>query len=109
LKYRFGGAEKRLALGVYPESLSPKRALAATGHAHRSVTASIPAKRRRRSEQLKARAKFATVAADWFALKRKSWAPETARRAEFVVARYLCCRRCAAGSVFPAAGGYRRA
>jgi integrase len=92
LKYRFAGREKRLALGVYPEvTLGEARARRdkARSQLRDGIDPGEAKKDLAESEQRKARGKFATVAEDWLTFKRKGWAPETARKAEFVMARYL--------------------
>jgi integrase len=92
LKYRFVGLEKLLSLGIYPEvSLAEARRLRDGARAQlRNGTDPMAAKAdRKASERRNADASFAKVAAAWLEFKRKSWATETHRKAEYVVGTYL--------------------
>lgn len=92
LKYRFGGKEKLLALGVFPEvSLADARG-AATAARKLLQDGVDPGEQRKQGKMQEARAARGTVAAvakDWLAFRRKSWSPESARKAEFVLRAYL--------------------
>lgn len=98
LKYRFGGKEKRLAIGTYPEiSLADARnrreearkALANGGDPGEM-------KKAQKAERLvRAEHSFQAVAEEWLALKRKTWAKITADKAETHFRQY----------VFPQIGG----
>jgi integrase len=82
LKYHFGGKEKLLALGVYPEvGLGDARERRA--HAHKLLAAGkdpIDAKREtKRLEILKAENAFETVARDWYEKRLHQWADNSAK------------------------------
>ena len=91
-KYRFAGKEKRLALGVFPEvsiAEARKRRDAARAQLRDGID---PAEQRRldqEAEKRAARGTFGAVAADWLAMKGKTWAPESARKATYVTDTYL--------------------
>lgn len=88
LKFRFGGQEKLLALGVYP-SLSLADARIAAGKARKLLVNGIDPTAERRAIKQAAEAEslvihntFQRVALEWYDLKRASWADATARKAE---------------------------
>ena len=88
MKYRFVGREKLLSLGIYPEvSLAEARRLRdAARTLLRNGTDPMAAKAdRKATDRRNADASFAKVAAAWLAFKRKGWATETHRKAEYVV------------------------
>jgi integrase len=92
LKYRFGGVEKLLALGVYPEvTLAEARRRRDEARALLRDQLDPAAIRRARKEGTKrdARGAFPLVAAEWLAFKKRGWAPETHKKAEYVVTTYL--------------------
>ena len=92
LKYRYGGKEKLQAYGAFPEvSLAEARdrrrddrALLRQG-IDPSAAKAQASEAVRRSQQ----ARFPEVAAAWLLAKKKDWAPETYRKAEYVIATYL--------------------
>ena len=88
LKFRFGGKEKLLALGVYPK-LSLAAARIEAGKARKLLTNGIDPAAERRAIKEAAEAEsvvmentFQRVALEWYDLKRASWADATARKAE---------------------------
>ena len=92
LKYRFGGKEKLLALGVYPEvSLAEARQRRDDARALlRDGREPTVEKRERRAEQAASdRGTFEVVCADWLAFKAKDWSAESQRKAEYVTRTYL--------------------
>lgn len=92
LKYRFGGKECLLSFGTYPEvSLAEARrrrdearALMRDGKDPSAERKAAKARKRQNKE-----AAFPVVAAAWLAHKRKEWAPETYRKAEYIADTYL--------------------
>lgn len=92
LKYRYGGKEKLLAYGEFPEvSLSEARErrrkdreLLRQG-VDPSAAKAQASEAARRSQQTR----FPEVATAWLQAKKKDWAPETYRKAEYVVSEYL--------------------
>lgn len=83
LKYRHGGKEKRLALGVYPE-VSLKEARDKTDAARKIIQAGTdPAAARDAERARKAQEAVNTleaVAADWLAHQSNRWSPDTKGR-----------------------------
>ena len=76
LKYRFGGKEKRLALGVYPVvTLARARAdtLEARRLLHDGVDPSMRKKERQREAKLAAANSFESVAREWHEVMRPKW------------------------------------
>ncbi len=92
MAYRFVGREKLLALGTYPEvSLAEARGRrdAARVLLRDGVDPSA-AKSERKSNNLRvAESSFTKVAASWLAFKRKDWAEETFRKANYITTTYL--------------------
>lgn len=92
LKYRYAMQQKLLALGTYPEvSLAEARrkrddarALLRDGKDPSEVRKAAKLASRQRKE-----AAFPVIAAAWLAHKRKEWAAETHRKAEYVINTYL--------------------
>jgi len=85
LKYRFGGKEKRLALGVYPVvTLAKARAdaLEARRVLHDGVDPSIRKKEIEREAKLAAANSFEAVARNWHCIMRPKW---TERHAQDVI------------------------
>ncbi|MDQ2640505.1 MAG: integrase arm-type DNA-binding domain-containing protein [Pseudomonadota bacterium] len=92
MAYRFAGRERLLSLGVYPEvSLSAARNRRESARALlRSGTDPMADKANRKAaDRRDADASFPKVATAWLAFKRKGWATETHRKAEYVVDTYL--------------------
>jgi integrase len=81
LKYRFGGKEKRLALGVYPVvTLARARedALAARRLLHDGINPGERKKERAREAKVAAGNSFETIACDWHAVMKPKWTPQHA-------------------------------
>lgn len=92
LKYRYGGKEKRLALGVFPEvtlAEARKRRDEARARLRANVDPGEHRKASRDEAERVTRGTFGAVCAEWLAFKSKSWADETRRKAEFVTSKYL--------------------
>ena len=92
MKYRHAGREKLLSFGSFPEvSLAKARAERDKARALlRNGTDPADAKlARKNAGKRTADAAFPTVAAAWLEWKRQEWAPETHRKAEYVVSAYL--------------------
>lgn len=83
LKYRFGGAEKRLALGVYPE-VSLKTAREKANQARKLLQDDIDPGEQRKAEKAKTVQEtvntFEAVSCDWMTHQRARWAPVTLAR-----------------------------
>jgi integrase len=82
LKYRFGGREKRLALGVYPE-VSLKEARERRDRARELLRDDIdPGEHKRRVKKAQIRDadnSFEAVAREWFTRQKRSWTPGHSR------------------------------
>jgi integrase len=92
MKYRHAGRENRLAFGVFPEvSLAEARQRRDEARALlRDGT--DPAEHRRSLKDAAVRERlgtFGAVAAEWFTRRSASWAPATAKKARFVLDKYL--------------------
>ncbi|GGK06944.1 tyrosine-type recombinase/integrase [Luteimonas terricola] len=91
-RYRFAGKAKRLSLGVYPEvslreardSLTTVRALLRSG-----IDPSQDRREAKAALLTVADREFTKVAADWLAHQKPGWAPETYRKAAYIVDQYL--------------------
>lgn len=91
-KYRHGGKEKRLGFGVFPVvSLADarKRRDDARALLQAGTDPSEQRKTDKADELRAARGTFGSVCADWLAFKGKSWATESARKADYVTRTYL--------------------
>lgn len=92
MKYRHGGREKLLAFGVFPEvSLAEARQQRTTARALLREGTDPGTFKAGQKETAKrtADAMFPKVAADWLAEAQPTWAPETYRKAAYVVDTYL--------------------
>jgi integrase len=83
LKYRFGGKEKTLAFGVYPE-VSLAEAIERRDVARRQIRDDIDPglekKKTKLKRQLEADTTFEIVAREWIVMKAKRWAPRHTER-----------------------------
>lgn len=89
LKYRVGGAERKLALGTYPEvSLSEARERRDLAR-RQLLEGADPAVEKRRAKlraQISAEHTFASVAREYMDKRgREGWAPATANKAEYLL------------------------
>ena len=74
-KYRYGGKEKKLALGVYP-TVSLKQARERRDDARRQIAAGVdPSAERKAAKEETDPECFEAVAREWFAKYSPSWAP----------------------------------
>lgn len=88
LKFRYGGKEKLLALGVYPK-LTLAAARVEAGKARKLLANGVDPTAERRAikeateaESLVSENTFERVAQEWYDFKQASWADATARKAE---------------------------
>ena len=85
MKYRFGGKEKRISLGVYPE-VSLKDARNRCDDARKLLKASVDPSQDRKDKVAQLRREdstansFEMIAREWFALKSKPWADRHSTR-----------------------------
>lgn len=93
LKYRFGGVERApYAVGVHPElSLAEarQRRNEAREMLRNGIDPGAARKAIKEANKRDSRAAFPLVAVEWLTFKKKSWASETHRKAEYVVTDYL--------------------
>lgn len=92
LKYRYATREKLLAFGTYPEvSLAEVRRKRDAARALLRDGKDPGAERQasKQAQRQTTEAVFPVVAAAWLANKRKEWASETYRKAEYVTNTYL--------------------
>lgn len=82
LKYRFGGVEKLLTLGVYND-VSLKRAREKRDDAKRLLADGVDPALKRKAEKTSASNTFAALAAEWLELQRKALATKTLVKAEW--------------------------
>src|SRR5689334_4586130 len=77
LKYRFGGKEKRLSLGVYPEVVL-KHARERRDEAKRLLANGVDPSEQRKATKAAAGERagnsFEAIAREWFAMREKAWA-----------------------------------
>ena len=82
-KFRFGGKEKRLSLGVYPE-ISLKAAREQRDEARKLLAGGVDPGENRKAKQAASAERsgnsFEAVAREWFAQKSPSWSPSHADR-----------------------------
>lgn len=92
LKYRHGGKEKRLALGVFPE-VTLAEARRRGDDARKLLRDGIdPSEQRKmdKADELRvARGTFGSVCAEWLGFKGKGWSDESKRKADYVTRTYL--------------------
>ncbi|GAB2889008.1 hypothetical protein GCM10027046_16810 [Uliginosibacterium flavum] len=83
LKYRIAGKEKRLALGVYPET-SLGEAREARDQARKLITKGVDPSAQRQAAKVVEKAAttntFEAVARRWFSEHKPTWSPEYAKR-----------------------------
>ena len=92
VKYRYGGRENLLALGVYPEvSLAEARKGrdAARTLLRQGIDPNADRKASRDAQRRDVDAEFKAVAQAWLDSRKKDWAVETHRKAKYVVDTYL--------------------
>lgn len=92
LKYRFGGKEKRLSLGTYPDT-SLAAARQRRDEAKRLLAAGTDPGEHRRAEKvarsIAQASSFEAVAREWHAQKAKAWAKVTTDKAQTHLQTYL--------------------
>lgn len=88
LRYRFGGVEKLLSLGSYPD-VSLKRAREKCDEARRLLADGVDPSAKRKAEKLSQADTFAAIANEWLDLQRKKFAPKTLEKAEWTFKNLL--------------------
>ncbi len=83
LKYRYMGKEKRLSLGVYPET-SLKRARERCDEARKLLSNGVDPSQQRKTEKLirveRAEDTFEKIGRDWYKKQAEIWVPDHAKR-----------------------------
>ena len=83
LKYRFGGKEKRISLGVYPD-VTLKGARDRRHDARKLITDGVDPSANRKAEKLAitdgAANRFEVIAREWYAKFSPTWAPSHGKR-----------------------------
>lgn len=91
LKYRYGGKEKRLSLGVYPD-VPLKQARISRDNARALLAAGTdPGVQRKAERQSKAQAgsnTFEALAREWMATRGNEWSPSYAKKTECCLKRH---------------------
>ncbi len=91
-RYRYGGKENKISFGPWPE-VTIAEAREACDAARKLLRAgSDPSAQRKAARAAQVRdtqSEFAAVANEWLDHQKKSWAPETYRKAKMVVDTYL--------------------
>jgi integrase len=88
LKYRFGGRERAISLGVYP-TISLKRARERRTEAKSRLADGIDPSQERREEKLSRAVTFELVATEWLELHEKKLAPVTLDKARWMLAAFI--------------------
>lgn len=83
-KYRFGGKEKLLSLGTYPE-VSLKQARARRDEARRQIADYIDPADKRKAEKLAAADTFEAIAREWLPLQKKKLKASTFEKAQWTL------------------------
>ncbi|MFM7255925.1 MAG: tyrosine-type recombinase/integrase, partial [Betaproteobacteria bacterium] len=87
-KYRAGGKEKRLSLGVYPD-VSLREARLKRDEARKVLAAGSDPGEERKQAKRAAAATFEVVAREWIEIRRSGWAASHAERTESRLRRFL--------------------
>lgn len=82
MQYRYGGVEKLLSLGSYPD-VTLRRAREKRDDARRQLADGIDPSARKKAEKLSQADTFAAIAAEWLDLQRKNFSAKTLAKAEW--------------------------
>lgn len=88
LKYRYGGRERGISLGVYPD-VSLKAARERRDEARRLLASGVDPSAHRKAERAAAAHRFDVLAREWLALQEKKLAPATYAKAKWLLESYL--------------------
>jgi integrase len=88
LKYRYGGKERGISLGVYPQ-ISLKRARAKRDEARRLVAEGIDPSAERKASKLARNETFRAIAEEWLELQAKTLAPVTFNKAQWMLTEFV--------------------
>ena len=92
MKYRYGGKEKRLAFGVYPE-VSLKRARGRRSDARELLVDGVDPSEARRADKLRTKTlganSFGAIAQEWFERERPHWSESHTTRVKRIVEKDL--------------------
>lgn len=88
LKYRYGGKERGISLGVYPE-ISLKRARSKRDEARRLVAEGVDPSAERKVNKLARHETFKAIADEWLELQAKTLAPVTFNKARWMLTEFI--------------------
>lgn len=88
LKYRYGGKERGISLGVYPD-VSLKLARTNRDQARRLIAQGTDPSADRKASKLARCETFRTIAEEWLALQAKSLAPVTFNKARWMLSEFV--------------------
>lgn len=89
LKYRFGGKERGISLGVYPE-VTLKRARERRDEARQMLSDGLDPSKKRRADKLSAGITFELVAREWLGLHAGKLSPATMAKARWMLETFVC-------------------
>lgn len=84
LRYRFGGREKMLSVGVYPD-VPLKNARDKRESIRKLIASGVDPSAKREAEKVAQAETFAAIAAEWLDLQRKSFSEATLEKAEWTI------------------------
>lgn len=88
LKYRYGGKERGISVGVYPD-VSLKLARTNRDQARRLIAQGTDPSAHRKASKLARSETFQTIAEEWLALQAKSLAPVTFNKARWMLSEFV--------------------
>ena len=88
LKYRFGGKERGISLGVYPE-VTLKRAREKRDEARQMLSEGLDPSKKRRADKLSAGTTFELVAREWLGLHAGKLSPATLAKARWMLETFV--------------------
>lgn len=92
IRYRYGGREQMLSAGLYPEvglAEARERLAEVRRHLREGRNPSQERRQARAAQRAALDREFSTVSEAWLMHHTPAWAPATARKARYVVERYL--------------------
>lgn len=88
LKYRYGGKERGISLGVYP-TVSLKLARGNRDEARRLIAQGVDPSAQRKASKLSRHETFRVIAEEWLALHAKKLAPVTFNKARWMISEFV--------------------
>jgi len=84
MQYRYGGREKLLSFGAYPE-VSLRRAREKRDEARRQLADGVDPSAMKRAEKVAQADTFAALAVEWLDMQRKKYKPKTLKKVEWIL------------------------